>query len=232
MTAYACSDLHGQYDLYEKIKAFLQPDDVVYFLGDATDRGPRSWELFKTIVEDEQFIYICGNHEKMLRDAIHEYNKGDNYNYSYEIQILFANGGASTFEGWKNETLENREKWRKVLNYDLTWDEVYFSPSGVLFYLNHSGEHEEAKIDEKLWSREHFFEDYCSSADYIIHGHTPIPSMLDLFKKFHYSDYDILDDGAIIYGKERKKINIDAGAFVTNKTILFDMDNFKSIIIE
>lgn len=37
---FACADLHGQYNLYKQIKNFLKEDDKVYFLGDATDRGP------------------------------------------------------------------------------------------------------------------------------------------------------------------------------------------------
>ena len=35
---FACSDLHGMMSLYKQIKDFLKPDDIVYFLGDASDR--------------------------------------------------------------------------------------------------------------------------------------------------------------------------------------------------
>ena len=44
MAVYACSDIHGYYQIYEKIKSILKPDDCVYFLGDANDRGPDSWK--------------------------------------------------------------------------------------------------------------------------------------------------------------------------------------------
>ena len=39
MAVYACSDLHGTMFLYKQIKNFLEPNDIVYFLGDAGDRG-------------------------------------------------------------------------------------------------------------------------------------------------------------------------------------------------
>ena len=40
MATYACSDLHGNWELWAEIKKFLKPDDTLYYLGDATDRGP------------------------------------------------------------------------------------------------------------------------------------------------------------------------------------------------
>ena len=54
---YAVSDLHGYFNLYEQIKNFIQPEDEVIFLGDATDRGPQSLELAKAIYADPQFTY-------------------------------------------------------------------------------------------------------------------------------------------------------------------------------
>ena len=37
MATYAFTDLHGQYELWRQIKEFCQPDDKLYFLGDASD---------------------------------------------------------------------------------------------------------------------------------------------------------------------------------------------------
>ena len=79
MATYACSDLHGMMPLYKQIKNFLSPNDKVYYLGDAGDRGPNSWELIKTILADDQFVYIKGNHEDMLVKAMYDYVKYDGY---------------------------------------------------------------------------------------------------------------------------------------------------------
>ena len=71
MATYAISDLHGRMDLFRQVKEFLQPEDVVYVLGDCGDRGPAGWELIKTVYEDPQFIYLMGNHEDMLVNAMY-----------------------------------------------------------------------------------------------------------------------------------------------------------------
>ena len=69
---YVCSDLHGCFDLYEQINNFILPDDTVIFLGDAIDRGPYSYETMEAIRTNPQWIYLKGNHEAMLEDAINE----------------------------------------------------------------------------------------------------------------------------------------------------------------
>ena len=37
MSVYALADLHGQKQLWESIKKYLKPNDILYFLGDAID---------------------------------------------------------------------------------------------------------------------------------------------------------------------------------------------------
>ena len=63
---YAVSDLHGRYDLWEKIKSHLQENDVIYFLGDAIDRGPDGLKLMQELLTDKRVHYIIGNHEEMM----------------------------------------------------------------------------------------------------------------------------------------------------------------------
>ena len=65
MSVYALSDLHGNLNIWKKIKEFLKPEDKVYFLGDAADRGDYGWEIIKEIIKDNRFIYIKGNHQNM-----------------------------------------------------------------------------------------------------------------------------------------------------------------------
>ena len=50
MARYACSDLHGRYDLAEQVIAHLNPSDTLYFLGDAIDRGPSSWDALMLLL--------------------------------------------------------------------------------------------------------------------------------------------------------------------------------------
>lgn len=95
MSVYAVSDLHGMYELYQKISDFLKPEDKVYCLGDCGDRGPRSWETIKAVASDPRFIYIKGNHEDMLVKAMKDYIKYETYGGGH-FDLLCWNGGAST----------------------------------------------------------------------------------------------------------------------------------------
>ena len=77
MSIYCCSDLHGRYDIWRQIKSFLKPEDKLYYLGDAADRGPNGWKIIKELISDNRIIYIKGNHEDMLVKAMKEYIKYD-----------------------------------------------------------------------------------------------------------------------------------------------------------
>ena len=61
MSIYAFADLHGNGLLWDKIKAFLKPEDRAYFLGDAIDRGPDGWRIMNEIIADERITYIKEN---------------------------------------------------------------------------------------------------------------------------------------------------------------------------
>ena len=67
---YVISDLHGQINLYNQIKEYINEDDIVYALGDFGDRGPEPWRTLKAVIDDPQFIYLMGNHDLMLIQAI------------------------------------------------------------------------------------------------------------------------------------------------------------------
>lgn len=89
MATYAMGDLHGHLEVLKKIQAFLKPGDTVYFLGDACDRGPQSYECIKAIAEDSRFVYIKGNHEDMLVKAIKDY-LDDDFMWDYQSYSLFS----------------------------------------------------------------------------------------------------------------------------------------------
>ena len=88
---YALSDLHGCHDFLQAIQNYITDKDCVYFLGDVADRGSQGWECIKTILKDDRFYYLCGNHEDMLRKAMIEYYDDDLDTSS--IDLLFYNGG-------------------------------------------------------------------------------------------------------------------------------------------
>ena len=232
MATYACSDLHGFLELYRKIKDFLNPEDKVYYLGDAGDRGPQSWELIKTIANDEQFIYLKGNHEDMLIKAAKDYLHPSGWG-SRDYMLLVRNGGEKTFDGWEADP--EREKWLKYIDYLPTHIE-YESKMDKTLILTHAGftpswyegfdKYYRPSDYELIWNREHIYESWDDEhfQDYIIiHGHTPVQYLHNAFMKpmetlrmeaYHYCD--------------NHKICIDLGTYRSQKTCLFDLDTFES----
>lgn len=235
MAVYACSDFHGCLKYYKAIKEFLKPEDKVYFLGDAGDRGPEPWETIKAVARDPQFVYIKGNHEDMLAVAIQDAIKGEDM-YSY--RVLINNGGTDTFEQAMAE--EDPAGWAHHLE-KLSPIEKYMNENGEVVFLCHAGftpwlnvHNTEVAIpneDRLIWDREHFYEDY---EDYdwlpnavVVHGHTPIPYLWD--------DFRIPEEkqtvGAFWYANGHK-VDIDTGAVWTGHCVLLDLDTWEEHIFE
>lgn len=226
MSVYACSDLHGRMDLYKQIKAFLKPEDKVYFLGDAGDRGPDSWALIKEIYKDDQFIYMKGNHEDMLCNAIKEYSihgyPGGDYH------LLVSNGGGDTFDGWLAENESVRNSWYQALKKLPTYL-TYTNAKGMKIYLSHAGftpyfypdgVMAPPEEDDLIWSRDHFVDRwYLEDNAIMVHGHTPVPYLMD---RICWSDEKV-EPGAYWYSNNHK-IDIDCGAVFTGHTVLLNLD--------
>ena len=63
---YAVSDIHGCYDKYKKLleKLDLKPDDRLYVLGDAVDRGPDGMKILLDMMSRENVTFLLGNHDE------------------------------------------------------------------------------------------------------------------------------------------------------------------------
>lgn len=231
MAVYACSDLHGHMELYTQIKEYIHPEDVVYFLGDAGDRGPQCWETIKVVYNDKQFIYLKGNHETLLTEAMNDYLHPTGYS-SNAYMILIQNGGLKTFDEWEEDG--NSEEWIERLN-SLPIYAKYQNPKGQVIYLSHAGFTpvwngitNDTWLPEDidlLWDREHFWDkwDMCNFPDsMVVHGHTPA----------HYIHRELgyrLDEyklGAYWYC-DKHKICIDCGTYVTKTACLLNLDTWE-----
>ena len=233
MAVFACSDIHGHYEIYEKIKAMLKPDDCVYFLGDAGDRGPDSWKTIKAIYNDPQFIYIKGNHEDMLVKACKDYLE-DDYMWDYSSYMLsYRNGGKQTMEDWEIDP--DRVGWYQRLRDLPTWDtycangrEIVLCHAGFTPWMAEGETSYELPCDEDLiWDREHYY-----SRTYlpmhmddvlVVHGHTPI----------HHLASDIDEDwesGAFWY-MNGHKCCIDSGGFFSGEFVLLNLDTLEDTVI-
>ena len=98
---YVSADWHGCLNPAQKVLDFLQPDDKLYFLGDAIDRGSDGYKIMTKLLNDPRVMYLMGNHEAMMLEAIeHMITYGlEDYQYCGMDDIwLYGNGGMKTFE--------------------------------------------------------------------------------------------------------------------------------------
>lgn len=237
MSTYAVADLHGRLDLYQQIKNFLKPEDKVYFLGDAGDRGPEPWKTIEAIYNDPQFIYMKGNHEDMLVDAF--------YGEYEEIALCDMNGGRGT----RIQMAESEEGWRtwaERLN-KLPLVEIYHNAQGQTVILSHAGYTPEQNIDFRpywydiLWNRRHFWHNWPEDEQFadtiVVHGHTPIPFVMKELKEFFdfYNEkkYEAepWDGGALWYCHDHK-VCIDCGSAWYDCCVLLDLDTWDEHIFQ
>lgn len=228
MSIYVISDLHGHLEVYEAIKRFIEPEDVVYCLGDCGDRGPEGWATIKAVYNDPQWIYIKGNHEDMLVDAMKEYLEDDRWNDARSL--LNYNGGYLTFQEWKKEGCS--QAWIKKLQ-DLP-ERVTLENNGKIWEFTHAG-FTPGRLSyitgqfqpDYIWNRRHFQARWPADEEYkntiVIHGHTPIPHNMVLMEDF--------EPGAYVYC-DGHKINIDNGGFFTGKFCLYDIETGDEHIFE
>lgn len=226
MATYACSDLHGRLDLLKQIQDFLQPDDTVYFLGDAGDRGPEPWKTIKAVAQDKRFIYLKGNHEDMLVKAMEDDIKHDHFRGGNYI-LLTANDGGKTFFEWEQE--ENQSGWWHYLKTLPTY-EKYINQDGYTIHLCHAGfnplqDDALPNDDDLLWDRQHFFtsDPIFGNRELCVHGHTPIPLLIKrIAGKKNYFKWG---GNALWYGNCHK-IDLDCASWYTGRIVLLDLDTF------
>ena len=235
MSRYVVSDLHGMYDLYKAIDETLKEDDIVYFLGDACDRGPQSWETLRDIILNPKWIFLRGNHEQMLLKALLEYKELDGmigpaqelccYNGgTYTLDDILSSGGIDWTIKQINKMpfyfrTENKQGFDIILShsgFNFNASDKSFNPSDV-----------KALEEKYLWNRNHIGNSWKENKEteklILIHGHTPIPEHFISEQKFKKNP------GVCFYCNGHK-INVDCGAVWTGITTLFDIDTFDETI--
>lgn len=240
MAVYACSDLHGQLHLFKELKSYLKPEDTIYFLGDAIDRGDNGWEICKEILDDSRFIYLKGNHEDMMTKAIGNIKEYDEDIYwDKNIDLWFWNGGEKTYDSIIED--KNFYSYLQRINH-LPSLMIYYNENGNIIYLSHAGldpdidfQDYNPKEEELLWNRSHFIADnfYGNKFEYVIHGHTPNPYLVKEINYHKDKNNEYIyhyGDGAFWYAGGHKCC-IDCGAHYTNTTVLLNLDTFEEIKI-
>lgn len=236
---FAVADLHGMLELYQKIKDFLKPDDKVYCLGDMGDRGTDCWETVKAIMNDPQFECLKGNHEDMLVRAMKVWfrvpeDEKKMFWYSHDAALLHRNGGNKTLEGWAKETPTDRSQWYRRIQ-ELPTHFEYKNKDGKWIYMSHAGftpydYNDFPKEQDLIWDRDHYWYEWPHDAPddiIIVHGHTPIPYIVDDRHRFYRGTYELPELPCAYWYSNHHKCCIDNGAFYELCTVLLDLDTFE-----
>lgn len=231
---YALSDIHGMGDLWNQIKAYLQSDDKLYFLGDAADRGPDGFKIMQELLADPRVIYLMGNHEMLMANGLSELRFPNKFFHKEDFEFwAYYNGGAITYEAW--EQAGQDFSWIKRLK-NLPAIATYTNTTGKEIILCHAGftpGNKPADTYDLVWDRHHFY-DTVNEEKYpntiVVHGHTPA-LLLEYRYLLRSKRPHAIINGACFYDNNHK-IDIDAGAFATGKTVLLDLDTLEVISFE
>lgn len=241
MAHFVCSDLHGQYWAWKKIKENLTDEDTLIFLGDAIDRGSDGVQIMEELLTRPNTIYLMGNHEDMMVNYFYPTRDAD------DKLLCYGNIDEVTYEALKALSLE---KFSWIMNQirELPFEVEYTNARGITFRCSHAGYTpqvgEKVSIGQILWDREHYLSDVCWDEEHfhnvvIVHGHTPIECLCEDRAKMHKMfprlelnpiPSDNLPNGSYTYCNGHK-ICVDCGVYCTNHTVLLNLDTLEEIIL-
>ncbi len=241
MSVYAFSDLHSQYDLWQQIKDFIKPEDIIYCLGDCVDRGSAGLKILNEVIETPNIILLKGNHEDFINSIGSETLQYPDKDIDLIVRNMFLwriNGAENTIKDFLKLTKEDRKKLIDTIK-DLPTHAEYTNIKGDIIYLCHAGRqpdtseipdlHEgDIPMHNYVWDRHHLYDKKWrgKSNEYCVHGHTPVEEMY----YFTNSKQDLPRSRFEIYKYcEGHKINIDMGSFFNHYACLLNLDTFEPI---
>ena len=254
---YAASDFHGNWELTKQVLDYLQPEDKLYFLGDATDRGPSGVKVFQALINDPRVVYLKGNHDEMMAAAIpsvwaeiEDINYYDGYGYS----LWYQNGGNKTTKDFWKMTKEEVYAIKKAID-KMPTQIMYKSPMGHSVIMEHAGYTPFSilhRSHDPLWDREHFYDEWVKEAPdnvYLVHGHTPVQYLKYMYgyngehqltkeemkqkqEWLHSKDCNFDWKPTILRYCDGHKFCVDLCTIVSNRIGLLDLDTFEEIYFD
>ena len=241
MSVYAFSDLHAQYDLWDQIKNYIEPNDKVYCLGDCVDRGPAGLDILNEVMATSNIILLKGNHEDFINSIGFETLQYPDEDIDLAVLNMYLwriNGAENTIKDFQKMTKEKRKGLIDKIR-DLPTHAEYVNKNGDLIYLCHAGRQPDTKeihdmregdipMNNYIWDRRHIFDKTWrgKNNEYCVHGHTPVETM------YYYVNLKInppISQFKMYKYCEGHKINIDMGSFFNHYTCLLNLDTFEPI---
>ncbi len=212
-TIYVVGDIHGRLDLLKSIHGSIDDDrrnvgnsqTVEIYLGDYIDRGPQSAEVLSALIaraNDAYAVFLRGNHEQLLLDFLEGQDSLLDWRPIGVVPTLLSYGlPADLLSGDVPE-----DRVRSALAQRIPREHIDFlldtgSYCAVESYLMvHAGVRpgvrlENQSTDDLFQIRNEFLEYEGDHGYIVVHGHTPVME----------PDF------------RANRINIDTGAFATNR---------------
>ena len=189
----AIGDIHGCARSLKALMVKLKAEQkltgrTLVFVGDYIDRGPDSKGVIDFLLqfsEDQNCIFLRGNHEQMMIDAFEE---GD-------FHLWLMNGGRTTLESYGNESGDVPESHKAFIGKT----EFYFETDS--YFMVHAGAHPGKRLQELktlphakeyyLWNRDHMNADETPWEKKVVFGHTPVQEVI------HSEDRIGIDTGCV-----------------------------------
>ena len=235
---YAASDWHGCGSVGRKILDYLKPEDTLYFLGDAVDRGPDGAELLKLLLNRPNTYFIKGNHEDFIvrSDILHP------------SLTWMVNEGEKTFNDLSRDTDFFLYCQKRIKN--MPTELRYNSPNGHIVILEHAGYTptyflsyltSNDRYHDPLWDRLHFKDEWelKDKNIYVVHGHTCVQHLINFgfngmenfsLTKEEYQSFSMKP--TVIRYCDGHKFDIDLCTISTSRAVLLDLDTFEEIYFE
>lgn len=225
---YVVSDIHGCFDKYKRLLEVIGPgeDDVLYILGDLVDRGEGSMKVILDLLPRKNVICLRGNHDQEALVFLNRYvmspDMGDNDLIFRAFQLWLDDGGASTYNAFKELGEEDRKRVISFLSSMPIYEEV--TARGVKYHLSHT-----IPSKEKLLGS-----DECGLGDYIF----GVPD----YDRIYYDDKIMVtghtltefidDDYSGRIWKGNNHIAIDCGAVFGNPLGCLCLDTMEEIYVK
>lgn len=189
---YIIGDIHGHFNklknLFDELRSYINPDDLVIFLGDYIDRGPASYEVIEFLVALSgvyRTVFLTGNHEDMFIRYLKKADYAGNF---------IRNGGDYTIKSY----LKNLKAMSLPESHINFFNNLKLYYEGSDFIAVHAGLNPDINDishqtrDDLIWIRGEFYLADKKWPKTVIFGHTPTPYIINSESVFIDEDRNII----------------------------------------
>ncbi len=209
---YVIGDIHGRLDLLDRLIDAIHRDadqfggeSLTVTLGDYVDRGPDSRGVIERLMTNPfpgEYVALKGNHEVLLANFLEDPATGPYWRRLGGLETLHSFGVPVASLMVDHNYKQAADELRAALSPEHLkfLSSLKTSLTVGRFFLCHAGVRPGVPLDRQreedlLWIRDEFLYNENNFGKIVVHGHTPVEKP------------EILPN----------RINIDTGAFITNR---------------